>query len=327
MRFALLFCLVTGLSFSALHAQAKEMPDKEMYKKRMELYQHMEAFTQIPWYNLAAIDQYERSIRFVRSDLPKPAGLISIYFPPEKWSGLSNPNHNDTRPLSIAFFGGIGKDGNGDGKADRNDDLDVLFTMSDYLLQYGTDDDGFEIALWHYYKRDKAVQLITEKAKIYKTFGTIQLTDQAFPIPPGYNYSYRSTWGDRRGWGGRRIHEGTDIFADYGVPVRATCYGVIELKGWNKYGGWRIGIRDLNNSYHYFAHLSGYAKNLHVGQVVKPGMLIGSVGSTGYGPPGTSGKFPPHLHYGIYKDNGRNEWSFDPYPYLRRWESLEKQRK
>ncbi|MCB6745886.1 hypothetical protein, partial [Anaerostipes hadrus] len=65
MRFALLFCLVTGLSFSAIHAQAKEMPNKEMYKKRMELYQHMEAFTQIPWYNLAAIDQYERSIRFV----------------------------------------------------------------------------------------------------------------------------------------------------------------------------------------------------------------------------------------------------------------------
>ena len=28
----------------------------------------------------------------------------------------------------------------------------------------------------------------------------------------------------------------------------------------------------------------------------------GGVGSSGYGPPGTSGKFPPHLHYGMYKD-------------------------
>ncbi|WP_018661815.1 M23 family metallopeptidase [Heyndrickxia acidiproducens] len=326
MRVALLVCLFTGLLFSTKPIQAKELTDSGMYKKRMELYKTMEAFTQIPWYYLAAIDQYERSNRLVRSDLPKPAGLISIYFSPEKWSGAANPEQQDTDPSAIALFNGIGKDGNGDHRADRTDDLDVLYTMSAYLLQYGTDEDNIEIALWNYYQRDKAVQLITEKAKIYQTFGTIQLTDQAFPLPAGYNYSYRSTWGDRRGWGGRRIHEGTDIFADYGVPVRATCYGVVEMKGWNKYGGWRIGIRDLNNTYHYFAHMSGFAKNIKVGQVVKPGMVIGGVGSTGYGPPGTAGKFPPHLHYGMYKDNGRNEWSFDPYPYLRRWETLEKRK-
>ena len=76
------------------------------------------------------------------------------------------------------------------------------------------------------------------------------------------------------------------------------------MKGWNRYGGWRVGIRDINNNYHYFAHLNGFAKDLHTGQVVEPGQLIGSVGSSGYGPPGTAGKFPPHLHYGMYRDNG-----------------------
>ncbi|NEU03096.1 peptidase M23, partial [Escherichia coli] len=55
--------------------------------------------------------------------------------------------------------------------------------------------------------------------------------------------------------------------------------------------------------------------------------VIGSVGSSGYGPPGTAGKFPPHLHYGMYKDNGRTEWSFDPYPHLRAWERYEYQKK
>lgn len=99
--------------------------------------------------------------------------------------------------------------------------------------------------------------------------------------------------------------------------MKSTTYGVVELMGWNLYGGWRIGIRDIYNIYHYYAHMNGYSEDLKVGQVVKPGDVLGSVGSTGYGPPGTSGKFPPHLHYGMYKDNGHSEWSFDPYPYLK----------
>ncbi len=143
---------------------------------------------------------------------------------------------------------------------------------------------------------------------------------QAFPVPKGYNNSYNNTWGDKRGFGGRRIHEGTDIFANYGTPVRATNTGVVELKGWNKFGGWRIGIRDIFNRYHYYAHLNQFTEGINVGDIVKAGEVIGTVGSTGYGPPGTSGKFPPHLHYGIYKDDGKNEWAFDPYPYLKIWQ-------
>ncbi|WP_025727074.1 M23 family metallopeptidase [Heyndrickxia ginsengihumi] len=326
MHKALLISLLLFLFFPNI-VKAAELSDREKNKKRMELFTSMETITHIPWYYLAAIDQYEKSIRAVRDDLPKTNGLISIYMPNDKWVGPLNPDKNDRAPLSIALFNGMGKDGNGDHKADQTNDKDLLYTISSFLLQYGVDDDNMKIALWNYYKRDKTVLMILEKAKIYKKFHTLNLDEHSFPLPLQYNYSYRSTWGDSRGWGGRRIHEGTDIFADYGVPVRATSYGIVEMKGWNKYGGWRIGIRDLNNTYHYFAHLSGYAKNIKVGQVVKPGMVIGGVGSTGYGPKGTSGKFPPHLHYGLYKDNGRTEWSFDPYPSLKRWEIFDKQRK
>ena len=112
----------------------------------------------------------------------------------------------------------------------------------------------------------------------------MDLESHVFPVPVRSNHSYKNTWGAARGWGGRRIHEGTDIFASYGVPVRATSYGIIEMKGWNRYGGWRVGIRDINNNYHYFAHLNGFSKDIHTGQVVEPGQLIGSVGSSGYGP-------------------------------------------
>ncbi|MFD1708641.1 M23 family metallopeptidase [Siminovitchia sediminis] len=319
--FAIFFILFTGVTVNA-----KEMTDAEIYEKRMELYKKNEAATGVPWFFIAAIDQYERSIRHVRDDLPKPDGIHGMYFEPEQWSGPLNPDQEDQSPLSISFFHGMGKDGNGDGIADRENEEDVLYAAADYISRYGVDDARVRLALWNYYKRDKTVGAIMTNAKIYRTMNRIDLNERAFPIPKGWNYTYHNTWGDRRGWGGRRIHEGTDIFADYGVPVRSAAYGVVELKGWNKYGGWRVGIRDLNNTYHYYAHLSGFADDLKIGDVVKPGDVIGSVGSSGYGPPGTSGKFPPHLHYGMYKDNGKKEWSFDPYPHLKAWERLERKK-
>ncbi|MCA1031617.1 M23 family metallopeptidase [Bacillus timonensis] len=310
-----------GLLLSFPNNFANAQPDQQqIYADRMALYKKVEAITQIPWYYLAAVDQYERSIRRARKDIPKETGNIAIYYKPEVWSGIMNPNKADTNPLSIKVFGGLGEDGNGDGLADQTNDEDLLYTFANYLSTYGVNYDNFKIALWDYYQRDKTVDLILGKVKLYQTYGTLDLDKHAFPLPLRYNFSYKNTWGDARGWGGRRMHEGTDIFAGYGTPVRATCYGIVEVKGWNKFGGWRIGIRDINNTYHYLAHLNGFSKDLKVGQIVEPGMLIGSVGSSGYGPPGTSGKFPPHLHYGMYKDNGYTEWSFDPYPHLKSWE-------
>ena len=231
-----------------------------------------------------------------------------------------NPSSEDTSPDTILYFGGAGLDGNGDGIADLQDDEDVMFTMASYLSQFGSTEDDFKLALWEYYKSEKAVNQIMTISTIYKHFKTINLDNHVFPIPNNYNYSYKGTWGANRGWGGRRIHEGTDLFADHGTPVFSTSYGVVEVKGWNKFGGWRIGIRDHNNSYHYYAHLAYYNKGIKVGDIVKPGQTIGFVGSSGYGKEGTAGKFPPHLHYGIYKFDGRSEWAFDPYQPLLLWE-------
>jgi peptidoglycan LD-endopeptidase LytH len=293
-------------------------------KKKMQLYRSMEAITSVPWYYLAAADKYEYNVRNARRDLPDCKEGIAIYFSTAQWAGASNPNQEDTNPFSIQFFGGIGLDGNGDGKADRNNDEDALFTFAHFMQAYGANEDDIRIGLWDYYHRDKTVSMIDSYAKIYKHFGRITFDERVFPLPLHANYSYRSTWGDRRGFGGLRIHEGTDIFAGYGVPVRSTTYGVVEMKGWNRFGGWRIGIRDTNNIYHYFAHLSGFEKGIKKGMIVKPGDVIGYVGSSGYGKPGTQGKFPPHLHYGIYRDNGLSEWSFDPYPFLRIYERKER---
>ncbi|UJF32338.1 M23 family metallopeptidase [Paenibacillus hexagrammi] len=299
---------------------------KQAAVQRMELFEKTETVTGIPWTYLAAVDQYERTINTARKR-PQRQGLLHMYFTESDWSGLLNPDQQDNNPKSITLFHGYGRDGSGDNIADRDNDLDVLAAMTAIMSKEGIREDDIDIGLWNYYQNTRSVQRIKQFARIYQAFGTLDLSEHAFPLPIQADYSYRSTWGASRGWGGYRIHEGTDLFARHGVPVRSTCYGIIEIKGWNPYGGWRIGIRDLDNIYHYYAHLSGFQKGIKEGDVVKPGQTLGWVGSSGYGKPGTSGKFPPHLHFGMYRDNGLTEWSFDPYPSLRRWEREESARR
>ncbi|MCL6456804.1 MAG: M23 family metallopeptidase [Gorillibacterium sp.] len=319
--------ILLGLSFRAAHADAveliKEKPQVTIvsYPDRRQIYGSLSILTGVPWYELAAADQYHRTLQIVKK---KTTPEMSGRYSEAEWVGFLNPNPGDTNEVSIALFDGKGRDGSGDGIADRTQDLDVIYAYLQDLLHTTGTKTWKDTLLKHFDPR--GVKRIEQFAKIYRTFDTIELNEHAFPLPLRSDYTFHGTWGASRGWGGHRIHEGTDIFAGYGVPARSTCYGIIEVKGWNNYGGWRIGIRDLNNVYHYYAHLSGYAKDLKEGDPVKPGQTIGWVGSSGYGKPGTSGKFPPHLHFGLYRDAGKNEWAFDPYPNLLRWEKEEWQR-
>lgn len=299
---------------------------KSTQAERKELFEKVSLLTGIPWTYLAAVDQYEKTITIAKKRKIQLT-VANIYFSELNWVGNLNPDLQDSNPKSIAFFHGLGRDGSGDQIADRSNDLDVLAAMAEILGKNGTRIDNIQSNLLNYYQNPRSVERIRQFAAIYENLGTLEANGHAFPLPVTADYSYRSTWGDSRGWGGHRTHEGTDLFAGYGVPVRSTCYGIVESKGWNPYGGWRIGIRDLNNIYHYYAHLSGFQKSIKINDIVKPGQAIGWVGSSGYGKPGTSGKFPPHLHFGLYRDNGTTEWSYDPYPSLRKWEKEERNKK
>ncbi|MGL4820645.1 MAG: M23 family metallopeptidase [Bacilli bacterium] len=310
----LLMSQVRPISVSANNT----LTNADIYKKRRELYETYSSITLVPWYILAAIDQYERNVRRSRPDIPnRESGVIDIYFDDTRWDSVA---------FDYARTFALGHDGDGDGVADRNNDADVLFSMASYIASYGWSEPYIRIALWDWYGRDVSVSTIMNFAKIYQKFNRIDLNEHVLPMPRGYNWTIKSNFGAARSFGGRRSHEGVDIFAGYGVPVRATTYGVVELKGWNRLGGWRIGIRDLSNNYQYYAHLNGFSKDINVGSIVEPGTIIGWCGASGYGPPGTSGKFPPHLHFGMYHDNGRNEWPVDPYGYLLRWGQEERMR-
>lgn len=112
------------------------------------------------------------------------------------------------------------------------------------------------------------------------------------------------------------VHEGNDIFAEPGTPVRSVAAGVVERVGWLFYSGWRVGIRDDEGRYWFYAHLARFAEGLSEGQRIEAGDRIGSVGNTGYGArPGHRDEFVHHLHLGIQEASG--EW-VNPYPLMKR---------
>jgi hypothetical protein len=316
-RWSYVVAVVIILFFATIRAKAAEMGESDI-DSRMKIYQDFAYASGGAWHEIAAIDQYERNIA---TFIDGPASElsyenISIRFKPDVWSGMLAPIDYEYCPVKIGLFGGIGLDGDGDEIADINNEQDVMYTMVEYLRQFN----DFEQAVRAYYQNEDAVRIILGIARLFEHYETIDLGARSFPVSTWHNYSYANGYGAARGWGGRRSHEGIDIFASYGVPVTSTSYGIVEVMGWNKFGGYRIGIRDIYNTYQYYAHLQGYTEGLEEGSIVEPGQVIGSVGATGYGKEGTSGKFPPHLHFGLYKFDGKREWAFNPYLHLKRWE-------
>lgn len=124
------------------------------------------------------------------------------------------------------------------------------------------------------------------------------------PIASGYGYSHCSDFGASRSFGFRRRHLGNDLMGGQGTPIVAVEGGVVEAMGWNRYGGWRIGIRSFDSRrYYYYAHLmkdKPYAPGLEVGDLVQAGDLIGFMGRTGYSDKENVNNIETtHLHFGL----------------------------
>ncbi len=124
------------------------------------------------------------------------------------------------------------------------------------------------------------------------------------PIAKTFPYSCYDDFGAVRSFGYVRPHLGHDLMAATGTPVIAVESGRVECMGWNRYGGWRIGIRsDDNKRYWYYAHLRQnrpYAEGLKEGDRVLAGDVIGYVGRTGYSDTeNINGITESHLHIGL----------------------------
>ena len=124
------------------------------------------------------------------------------------------------------------------------------------------------------------------------------------PIAAGYGYSHSDDFGNQRTFGFARKHLGHDMMGSLGTPIVAVESGIVEAMGWNRYGGWRIGIRSADSKrYYYYAHLQKdrpFAEGLEVGDMVQAGDLIGFMGRTGYSDQENTNNIETvHLHFGI----------------------------
>jgi len=309
--------LIFGLFLVAILAIDKQAV-VNIEKTRMDYYYEYADATGIDWVVIATVDQFERNTRKYKGYC-NMENILSFCIDPQIWSGLGNEITDDNNVINIAHFMGFGLDGDGDGYADSWNQEDSAYSFVQYMFNYGTEKDEIFAGLTHYYDNEKTMKVLEQIYAIINEFQTVDLDVRVFPIPKGYRADYGDNYGASRSFGGRRSHEGIDIFSKRYTPIVSTTYGVIDAKGWNRLGGYRIGVRDIYNTYEYYAHLSSFAKGLEVGDVVKPGQVIGYVGDTGYGKEGTRGKFVPHLHFGLYKYDGRNTWSFNPYRFLKKW--------
>lgn len=129
----------------------------------------------------------------------------------------------------------------------------------------------------------------------------------AFPVSNTANPTIGSFWGDNRD-GGKRSHEGIDIFGKFRTPVVAAADGIVTSTRENNLGGKVIFMRPNHASYSlYYAHLD--AQLVQEGQRVYTGDTLGLMGNTG-----NARHTPTHLHFGIYTGNG----AIDPMPFVLR---------
>lgn len=127
-----------------------------------------------------------------------------------------------------------------------------------------------------------------------------------FPVSGG-KARVASVWGDRRD-GGRRRHEGIDIFAPKLTPAVAAADGIVTGVRTGGIGGKTVWLRPEGKTYTlYYAHLD--RQLVHEGQRVKKGDVIGLVGNTG-----NARHTPSHLHFGVYTAAG----PLDPLPFVDR---------
>jgi peptidoglycan LD-endopeptidase LytH len=136
-----------------------------------------------------------------------------------------------------------------------------------------------------------------------------------FPVDAQESCWVSDNFGDCRGSGCSRSHEGLDISGSRGADLYAVVTGRLTKQYVDSgltYGagnGWTLEDEENNITYKYF-HMATHAKGLAVGDIVTQGDVIGTVGNTGTS--GANDDSNYHLHF-EYRPNNVAQ---DPLPLL-----------
>lgn len=134
-----------------------------------------------------------------------------------------------------------------------------------------------------------------------------KLWHHRFPIVGSHQY-----WD---GWGAGRGHQGTDIGAPCGTPLRTVRGGTVQYAGYHSAAGYYAVVDARRTGVDFaYMHLQSPAAR-STGQRIRTGEVIGRVGESG----NASGC---HLHFEMWSAPGWYEGgsAFDSEPHLRRWD-------
>ena len=129
-------------------------------------------------------------------------------------------------------------------------------------------------------------------------------------FPVAGDASWRDDWYEARFGPPFHLHEGTDIFAARGTPVRAPFNGIVRFED-GGLGGKGAYVTLPDGTFYYMAHLDSFAKKVSSGSAVKQGDVIAYVGDSGNAAGGA-----PHVHFEIHPRGGP---AVNPKPILDAW--------
>ena len=106
------------------------------------------------------------------------------------------------------------------------------------------------------------------------------------------------------------LHQGNDVFAAGGLPIRAVYDGTVSFSS-EPTGGNDVYLHMPNGTFFFCAHAASFAPGLTNGQSVKQGTVLGFVGNTGDAQGGAT-----HCHFEMHPNGGA---AVDPKSTLDGW--------
>lgn len=176
----LVFAMVNSASvFDTIKEAPSHLVELEVPEEYIPLYKEASDAYSIPWTLLAAHHRIET--RFSRMDpLLSPVGAEGhLQFMPCTFVGWSHPtcsgkgqgeiSEEDKTNLDvIAYYGGYGVDGNGDGIADPYNLTDSLYSAANYLSQNGAAEGDLENAIFQYNHSEEYVADVLHYYTMYE---------------------------------------------------------------------------------------------------------------------------------------------------------------